>query len=985
MLVKKRIATAADPGSVTLALFHTPLFTESKAVLCVLENNKEIKTWLDLLKLWSQELNINSKKIFTWPMGEEPGLELLIALHRLQAAYILTTRHNLELPTPSWSALNESKINLELNEEYHPHQLSSDLIKIGFERQSQAFGPYTFSIKGSVFDIFQNDQIIRLNYDQNKIEKIIYFDTEQKYTEHKIDTVDIWPKSTFKKEKFITALPEQVLLVSDQNIDLALTKNNSQIIFDPLAKDSFPTESITNILDKQKNYYQFLEQKKQAKIIWLTKNKNFAQKLITENNIKCSLYDWQSALSWPTAIYAEQQKIVLVNDSLFFAEEKSNNNIIQEFQPDFTVNDLVVHRDHGIALLKEMTTMPVDGLTREYFVLSYAENDTLFVPVDLADSLEKYIGPANPKIHRLSVGNTWPQTLRKIKSQTWELANQLLLIEATRKLQKSPILRPQGLEKSLADSFPYTLTASQKTAIEETLTDLTKPFPSDRLICGDVGFGKTEVAIRAAGRVVANGWQTALLCPTTLLAQQHYDNFVSRFEKLGVKIVLMTRWQKANEIKNNLEAINNGTADIIIGTHRLLSRDINFPKLQLLIIDEEQNFGVKDKEKLKKHQANIHLLTLTATPIPRTLNMALSMIKDISLINEPIKNRQDIITKIVAESDQTIVAAINYELARHGQVYYLYNQVETIDLAYQKLKKLLPKCKIAIAHGQLADEKLAAVMHEFDTGQIDVLLCSTIIANGLDIPKANTLIVHKAHCFGLSQLHQLRGRIGRSERQAFAYFMYSSEKLPKLASQRLGFLKQATHLGEGFKIANKDLELRGVGQILGQAQSGKIKTIGLGLYQQLISETIMEIKGQPIKYWRDVEINLPVDTSLSINFKKTIAEKIIFYQKISQERRLEIIEKNINEAKEKNVANLWHLQKIKILCQDKDIISINTLKSQTKNWLVINFMGPGNLKNISLLQEKNPHWFYQNKQIKIELSYLANNLLPNIESALKIL
>ncbi len=983
--MKTRIATAADSASQSLALFHSPLFTESKALLCILENNKEIKTWLDLLKLWSAELNFDAKKIITWPDNTEASLETLLALHRLQDSIVLTTKNNLDSMTPKWSALNENKITLRQNEYYHLHALTEDLLKIGFERHSQAFGDFTFSIRGSVVDIFQDNKIFRLNYDENKIEKIIYFAADLEYAEHAISEIDIWPKSTYHKETFITSLPEQVLLVADSDISLDKNLNNSQIIFDPLGKEYFKTESIDNILGQQKNYYHFLEQKKNEKIIWLTKNKFLAEKLIKENNIKCSLYDWQQALSWPQAIYAEQQKIILVNDSLFFAEDKNNDYVAQEFRSDFTIGDLVVHRDHGIALLKEMTTMPVDGLIREYFVLSYAENDTLFVPVDLADKLEKYIGPANPKIHRLSVGNTWPQTLRKIKDQTWELANQLLLVEATRKLQKSPILKAQKIEAEIVDSFPYTLTPSQYQAIQETLNDLKQPYPSDRLVCGDVGFGKTEVAIRAASRVVANGFQVALLCPTTLLAQQHYDNFVSRFQKSGVKVVLMTRWQKEKEIQSNLTSINDGTADIIIGTHRLLSRDINFPKLQLLIIDEEQNFGVKDKEKLKKHRANIHLLTLTATPIPRTLNMALSMIKDISLINDPIKNRKDIITKVVEENDQVVIEAITQELARQGQVYYLYNQVETIDLAYKKLTHLLPKIKVAIAHGQLEDEKLASVMHDFDTGQIDVLLCSTIIANGLDIPRANTLLVHKANRFGLSQLHQLRGRIGRSDRQAYAYFMHSSEKLPKLASQRLGFLKQASHLGEGFKVANKDLELRGVGQILGQAQSGKVKTIGLGLYQQLISETIREIKGQPVKYWRDVEIKLPIDTSLPIDFKKSIAEKIIFYQKISQERDVEKIEKNIHETSNKNISALWHLQKIKILCQAKDIINISTQKSQTKNWLVINFIKQPNLKNISLLQESNPHWLYQNLQIKIEFDYLAKNLLTSLESTINIL
>lgn len=977
-----KIASLSDASSQTLSLFYTPLFVESRAVLCILENNKQIKIWQDLLELWQKELKITKKKILTWPNGQEAPFEVLLNLHRLKDSIILTTLENLDLPIANWSKLQEQKITLQLGSKYSLYQLSKDLVHLGLERQSQVMNHGTFAIRGSVLDIFQYDKIYRLNFEQDTIENLLCFDPEKIYQEHQISEAEIWPQQSIHKEKILNSLPPSVLLVSEM-IEATNNTPNPRITFDALAQNKFITETLNKISTNTHNLTDFIKKQKGVKIIWLSKNKTLAQKMLTDLDLESTIYDWQHALAWPQAIWSPEANIILINDSLFFTEDTDTSRVQKEFRASFDIGDLVVHRDHGLARLKEMTTMSIDGQEREYFVLAYAENDTLFVPADLADKLEKYIGPSNPKIHRLSVGNTWPQTLRKIKAQTWELANQLLMIEATRKLQHSPKLLAKNLEKNIAQDFPYQLTASQSNAITAALHDLEQNFPSDRLVCGDVGFGKTEVAIRAAARVAANGYQTALLCPTTLLAQQHYDNFAERFNKYGINVVLLTRWQSEAEIAKNILAIKNGTADIIIGTHRLLSRDIQIPRLQLLIIDEEQNFGVKDKEKLKKHQANIHILTLTATPIPRTLNMALSMIKDISLINDPISNRRDIVTKVTPEDKKIIKEAIELELKRQGQVYYLYNQVETIDLALKQLKKIIPQARIAIAHGQMEDQKLAEVMHAFDTGQVDVLLCSTIIANGLDIPKANTLIVHQAHRFGLSQLHQLRGRIGRSDRQAYAYFMYNSEKLPKLASQRLGFLKQATHLGEGFKIANKDLELRGVGQILGKAQSGKVKSIGLGLYQQLISETIQEIKGQPVKYWRDIEIKLPLDLSLPPDFNKSLAEKIIFYQKISQEKNLENIEKNIHHAKHENIANLWSLQKIKVLSQEKNISAINHYKTSSGQNLAINFFEQPNFSNILSLQEKNSAWQYNNLQLKIKIDYLGKNILPALEQAIK--
>lgn len=948
-----KIAVLDSPVAQVLALTNTPLLKQKGAVLWFTANNKELKNRADLLKIFCPALNAGS--ILTWPDAEEPNLDVLIALYQNQTCLILTTANNLEIPIASFKYLRDHSITLAPGLEYNLYQLKSDLVALGVD----------FTARGSVLDIYQNNQLLRFNFEHNTIES---------------GAGTIYPAKTRHKEKLASALPDFVQLIYSQEFEEILKNyQNSQIVFDSLAQKpdyKFATQSIdpfskTNKIDNLKN----------KKIIWFSKNKAQAQKIAQAHNLDCQIIDWTHGLTWPEMFVSD--KITVINDNLFFLSDERIPHLMRDkkravFTPDFEVGDIVVHRDHGLALFEKIDMLEVDGTKREYLVLKYAQNDTLFVPIDLADKIEKYIGPDNPKINRLSIGNTWPTTLRKIKNQTLELARELLIIEATRKLHTTPKLTPGSLSQAVDQDFEYNLTPSQIQAIKDIEHDLKSDYPSDRLVCGDVGFGKTEVALRAAAITCDSGWQTAVLCPTTLLAQQHYDNFVKRLGSHGARIALLTRWQDQKQIKRDIEAIKNGQIDIIIGTHRLLSRDIVIPKLQLLIIDEEQNFGVEDKEKLKKHKKNINVLTLTATPIPRTLNLALSWVKDISLITHPIQDRKNIITTVAPFGDKIIIDAINQELQRHGQVYFLYNQVETIDLAFKHLKKLFPKSRIAIAHGQLEDQKLASVMHDFDTGKIDILVCSTIIANGLDIPRANTLIVHKAEKFGLGQLHQLRGRIGRSDKQAYAYFLHSGQKLAKDSKNRLAFLKTASDLGAGFKIAHRDMELRGVGNILGKTQSGKVKAVGLGMYQQLITETVLEIKGQKIKNWRDIEIRLDLDTTLPHDSLKT-------YQKLCRIRDLDELNLEISKTDNQNMKNILALQKIKILAQNTDITSITAYKTKEHKNIAINFLSDLDPKKFGKILEINDNWQYGDKQIKIKQEFLKSDFMTELEKIIKIL
>lgn len=983
-----KLAGALTPVQQVIALLNSPLLKQNKVFLWCLENNQQVKSYADLLKNL-QKIYPKNKQIIAWPQQTEAKLAILTAIFNNQAAIILTTADNLNSPVLNWDYLKNNQLILKSGQNIDLNQFSLDLNALGLSREAQAWEENTFSIRGSLVDIYQNQQLYRFNIWDNKLEDLQAINPWQIDEIKKIESFSIFPLSLPYKYNLAEHLPNFCGLIFEQNLSTAFSEfANPQIIFDSLSKKIDETLYFTGIKNQllttqEKN--DLLLNKDDWQIIIFSQNLALSKHFFSDLKINYHLVDWQQEQILPNSFSWPAKKILVLNENLFFFKENADkqSTVHEQFALNFDIGDLIVHRDHGVGILKKIESLSLDGQNKEYLVLTYAENDTLFVPLELADKVEKYLGPANPKIHRLSIGNTWPQTLKKIKGDTLVLANQLLTVEATRKLHTSPKIIPSTLTEQVALDFPYQLTRSQSTALLDIWQDFSSGTPSDRLICGDVGFGKTEVALRAATAVIENGWQVAILCPTTVLAQQHYDNFVTRLAKYGVKIALLSRWQSPEEIKNNITKIKNNEIDIVIATHRLLSRDVHLPKLQLLIIDEEQNFGVKDKEKIKKHQSQINLLTLSATPIPRTLNMALSMIKDISLISDPIANRHDIITQIAASDDEIIYEAIAKELARSGQVYFLHNKVATINFALAKIKKLFPKSEVALAHGQLDDKTLADTMHAFDTNQIDVLVCSTIIANGLDIANANTLIVTEADKFGLGQLHQLRGRIGRSAKQAFAYFLYSVPKLKTLASSRLGHLKLASALGDGFKIAHYDLELRGIGQILGKAQSGKVKSIGLGLYQQLVAEAIAELKGQILRPWRDVEIKLNLDLALPKSFFNSIAEKLSFYQNLTRIKDLDIIQEKIKKTETLALKNILHLQAFRISCQKTDIISIQEYKNRDKEFISFNFVNILDYKKLEKLLDLNPAWKFTEQQIKIEKNQLNKNIIQAVTDIIK--
>ena len=501
----------------------------------------------------------------------------------------------------------------------------------------------------------------------------------------------------------------------------------------------------------------------------------------------------------------------------------------------------LVHLDHGIGKFLGFSTPVVQGSTLHTYVLEYAQGDKLYVPVGLERKLSRYIGFVEPKISRLG-SSLWQKVKKKVKEEAEKLAKELLEIYAKREIvTRPPYLPDDEIDFRIASSFRYEETPDQIEAIEEIKKDLEKEKPMDRLLCGDVGFGKTEVALRAMIKVVKSEYQAAMICPTTILANQHFQNFKQRLKNLPIKVAMLSRLQSKKEQKEIIQKLGTGEIDIVVGTHRLLSKDVSFKNLGLLIIDDEQRFGVRQKEKLKKMRASLDILSLSATPIPRTLYLSLSSLRNISLIQTPPVGRLPIKTFILPFKEKLIKEAIENEIKRGGQVYYLHNRVETIKGAKLLLEKLVPAAKIGIAHGRLKERELVKVMEDFQNKKIDVLVATTIIENGLDLPDVNTLIVADATRLGISQAYQIRGRIGRSHIQAFSYFLYGSHLTGK-TKMRLDALKEAEELGSGYKIALKDLEIRGAGNILGKEQSGNINKVGLNLYCQILSEAVDKLR-----------------------------------------------------------------------------------------------------------------------------------------------
>jgi len=597
---------------------------------------------------------------------------------------------------------------------------------------------------------------------------------------------------------------------------------------------------------------------------------------------------------------------------------------------DLKIGDLVVHVDHGIGAFAGLTPIGVAESTQEFLELRYAGDDKLFVPVERLDLIQKYSGATRPPLDRLG-GASWERAKTKVKKAMRDMAEELLKLYAARKAVPGHAFSADShWQQEFADAFEYELTPDQRTAIADITRDMESPTPMDRLLCGDVGYGKTEVAMRAAFKAVMDGKQVAFLAPTTVLAFQHHKTLTERFAGFPVRIDMVSRFRSKAEQKDALSDLEAGKVDIVVGTHRLLSRDVAFRDIGLLVVDEEQRFGVAHKERIKQLKRKVDVLTLTATPIPRTLNMSLVGIRDMSIIETPPKDRLSIQTHVVKFDQQVIGLAIRNELARGGQVYVVHNRVESIFSIGNLLQRLTPEARVVIAHGQMGEDALERAMLDFVARKFDILLATTIVENGLDIPNANTIIINRADRYGLSQLYQLRGRVGRSDRPAYAYLLIPPEdNLSPVAKKRLAAIKEFSDLGSGFRVAALDLEIRGAGSLLGGEQSGQIETVGFEMYMKLLDQTVRELKGEELEDDVRATVNLRVDLRIDESYVPDTNQRLMLYRKVAAARREEEIDRVLEEAADRygpppdSVLNLADYGRIRVMADRLRVDSID--------------------------------------------------------------
>lgn len=660
-------------------------------------------------------------------------------------------------------------------------------------------------------------------------------------------------------------------------------------------------------------------------------------------------------------------KFVVITQSDIFGKEKArkrkpkkqySGSKIQSFA-QLNIGDYVVHENHGLGIYRGIEKIEVDKVVKDYIKIEYADNSNLYILATQLDLIQKYAeaGAKPPKINKLGT-QEWTKTKNRVKTAVKDIAKDLVEIYAARQKQNGYRFSKDNIwQREFEEMFPYEETNDQLSAIEDTKRDMESSKIMDRLICGDVGYGKTEIAIRAAFKAVQDGKQVAVLVPTTILAQQHYNTFSQRMKDYPIRVDMMSRFRTAAGVKNTIEGLKTGEVDIVIGTHKLLSKDITYKDLGLLIVDEEQRFGVTHKEKIKQLKKNVDVLTLTATPIPRTLHMSLVGIRDMSVLEEPPVDRLPIQTYVMEYDDEMVREAINREILRGGQVYYVYNRVNNIEEIALHISKLVSDANVVYAHGQMSERRLEQIMYDFIEGEIDVLVSTTIIETGLDISNVNTIIVHDADNFGLSQLYQLRGRVGRSNRTSYAFLMYKRDKmLREVAEKRLQAIREFTELGSGFKIAMRDLEIRGAGNVLGAEQHGHMAAVGYDLYCKLLNEAVSAMKGERVLDEFETKIDLNVDAFIPPSYIKNESQKIGVYKQIAsietEEDLMDMQDELIDRFGDlpKNVNNLLLIALIKAAAHRAWITEISELDDSIKIMMYKN--AEINVQNIPLLVEQ---------------------------------
>lgn len=965
--LKKNMGITGVTDEFFCVLLYSTLQREKKNILVVVNSLYEANQLYSSLSNYTDNVSL-------FPMDDFLTSEALAISPELRYNRLETINKVLEQPNivitnlmgylrflPTKKNYQQAFLNLEVGNTINPQELVEKLVQSGYTRDTIVNKTGEFAVRGFIIDVFpvESDTAVRIEFFDDEIESIRYFDCDTQKSLSSISSILIRPCSEFlttkiveedsSKQKFLPFYEEvssildylgdsitffkdyeQLKVSFSQIMEEVLTYRstkdaefNGKYMFDFLdINPTFPiyymnidhylsnnildlgVHTINNFNENADSINQFIRQSiNDGKTVVLCLKKyqifsvmKFLNMKVVETDFDHIIPNEVNLVSTPLkAGFVYQNYVFLTANELFLVKEKQKkyrtkfkySSSISDINK-LSVGDYVVHNIHGIGVYNGIKTLSLSGVQKDYVEVLYQGEDKLYIPVEKIDLLNKYTGKEGyaPKVNKLG-GSEWEKTKNRVKKKVQDMADDLLQLYAEREARQGFAFSPDcDMLLDFEAEFPYELTPDQKRAIAQIKEDMEKPTPMDRLLCGDVGFGKTEVAFVAAFKAILDSKQVLFLCPTTILSNQHYENAMERFKDFPVSIGLLNRFTSPKEVKRIIEGISNGTIDLVFGTHRLLSDDIKPKNLGLLVIDEEQRFGVTHKEKIKRYKTNVDVLTLTATPIPRTLQMSLVGIRSLSLIETPPVNRYPVQTYVIEENNQILKDAIYKELSRDGQVFILYNKVESIEEEMYRIQNLVPDARIITAHGQMNKNALENRILDFINHEYDILVCTTIIETGIDIPNVNTLIIMDADRFGLSQLYQIRGRVGRSDKFAYAYLMYHPAKvLTESAVKRLNVIKEFTALGSGFSIATRDLSIRGAGDILGSEQAGFIDSVGIDLYLRLLNEEVARKKNIELPL-EEEEIDskplLNVSTHIDDHYVSEDDLKIEIHRKINE-------------------------------------------------------------------------------------------------------
>lgn len=1000
-----------------------------KTLLWIVNDTAEQENVIRSLKLWT------NLKIFSYCLqtAESGNAKVVAEQNRLKTvefvSHLLSSERKI-IVAPYLSLINglpskddivKNKIILKKNDIIHAPSFFEELIAKGYQVCEEAFLKKGMYIRnGEIIKIFpvNTEHPVKIEIGFDKIEKITFFHQEIKEELNEIDILEIFPLCLDKADQTIVHYFNKNILFVEDEIDLIdefyeAWNNIFDEVYGKISSIAFVSFNEDDQNHLHLHYVSVLKyrgaydlsndmrekQRNEWRVMIFSKDPREVQNIFKEYNLPyhtdfdnidhCDsgifLIHVEKEDILPHAFQNPELRFVLLTDKeISSLKEDKKKHFQQKIYLDFLtglkLNDFVVHAHHGIGRFFGLEKRTIDEVTREYLKIGYAENDKLFVPIDQADKVNKFIGADEqpPRLTRLGSAE-WNTITKKVQKETEIIAKELLQLYAERKSAKGFVYKHDTqAQKLFENDFPYEETPGQMKAILDVKRDMEKSTPMDRLVCGDVGFGKTEVAMRAAFKAVQNRKQVAFISPITILADQHYRSLMKRMEGFDIRIDLLSRFRTAAEQKETIKRLARGEVDIVIGTHRLLQKDVQFKDLGLVIIDEEQRFGVNQKEALKKLKTEVDILTLTATPIPRTLNIALNKLRDISTITTPPPGRLPIITEVRRYSPGLIREAVLREISRGGQVYFLHNRVQTIDSMADKLRVLIPEARFCVAHGKLGSSDLEERILAFKDHKYDVLVSSTIIENGIDLANANTLIVNNAERLGLAQLYQLRGRVGRGKMQAYAYFLYHGQRLKLDAKKRLRAIVEATELGSGFQIAMKDLEIRGAGDILGAKQHGVINVVGVSHFIRMLNKAVDDLKaGKTTREEgpEDVSIELPLSAYIPDTYIMSSRDKINAYQKLSAADTMEYLTEIREDLLEEygkmplEVLNLFRMLGLKILAKKAHLVSIKSEtvfggKSKEIALHMSNLVRPENIMN---LLEYNGKWYISGTRLRIRI------------------